>query len=78
MTHVDVRYKCACMAEEAAIDVPGRRDDELIETWMDVMGAALMLDHRRRSPLCMAKAMQYAKIYVPPHAVMIGQGLTKQ
>ncbi len=71
----EVIYKCRCMKEEAKLEIPARRDDEEIGSWMNILQAALTVDHRKRSPLCVRTAMEYAKIYVPPDG---GIGMEKK
>lgn len=68
-----VIYKCACMKDEAQVDVPSRNEDEEIMSWMNILGAALTVDHRRRSPLCMSEKMEYAKIYISPNGQIGGE-----
>jgi hypothetical protein len=69
----EVRYRCTCMKEEAALKVPYRRDGEDVGAWMRlVVTAAIYLDHRLRSPACCASAAQYVKIYLPENAPFIG------
>lgn len=71
---VEIKYKCHCMAEEVGLSVPSRDRDEDIQSWMTmVLQAAIYLDHRRRSPSCQAKNMEYAKIHLPENAEFIGQ-----
>lgn len=60
---MDIYYKCTCMAEEAMVWVPDRKEDQDVVEWVEkVVGAAIGADHSNRSPLCMRTKMEYAKI----------------
>lgn len=73
MSGVEVRYKCICIGDEASLEVPYRRADEDLNEWMEtIVGSACYLDHRRRSPLCQAKNMEYMKINSPENAPFVG------
>lgn len=67
-----ILYKCHCMAAEAAVEVAERRDGEDILDWMQHVQMAIGVDHRKRSVLCMATALEYAKIPVPEGSPAIG------
>lgn len=69
---VVIAYKCACMPVEASITVRYRRTDEDVTEWMEMVQAALGVDHQLRSPLCMRTAVEYAKIPAPENAPFIG------
>ena len=70
---VEIRYKCKCMSCEANLSVPFRRRGEDIVEWMETcVQRAIYLDHRQRSPLCLATALEYAKIPAPDSAPFIG------
>lgn len=74
----EVRYKCTCMKEEVSLRVPFRKDGEDIVEWMaNCVQTALYLDHRKRSPLCMRTAMEYAKMPVPENTPFIGADVKK-
>lgn len=69
-----ILYKCACMPAEGEIEVPFRRDGEDIVDWMrGCVEPSIYLDHRKRSPLCCAPTMEYAKIPVSEAADGIGE-----
>lgn len=55
-------YKCRCIAAEVEIVVPDRLPGSDIADWMGAVQACLGMDHRARSPRCMASALEYAKI----------------
>lgn len=76
---MNVIYKCRCMAEEATVAVPDRRDDENVVDWVQqIVGSALLLDHRTRSPDCRSNVTEYVKIPVDTgENAMIGR-VTKQ
>jgi hypothetical protein len=70
---ITIFYKCACMPAERSVDVPPRREDEDIIDWMETcVRLSIGLDHRKRSPLCRAAALEYAKIPAPENAPFIG------
>jgi hypothetical protein len=70
---VEVRYKCACLKEEATVHVPERGRGDDVADWVgETVGQAIGADHRKRSPLCQATKMEYAKI--PADGEFIGQG----
>lgn len=70
---IEVRYKCHCMAAEAVVKVPFRRDGETVTQWMQrCVETALYLDHRVRSPLCLSETMEYAKLPAPENAPFLG------
>jgi hypothetical protein len=71
---ITIFYRCTCMAEEAVITVPSRRETEDIIQWMDnVVAPALYLDHRGRSPKCSEATMEYLKIPLPEGTASIGE-----
>lgn len=62
---MNVIYKCGCMAEEATVWVPDRKDDQDVLDWVErTMGHALAADHRARSPQCRETKTEYVKIPV--------------
>ena len=66
-------YKCTCMAEEIAIDIPGRRPDQEITDWMEhTVKPWLGEDHQLRSPFCQAKAVEYLKLPMPEDGRRVG------
>lgn len=70
---VVVRYKCRCMTEEASVDVRYRGEHEDVKDWIVVvMSAALIEDHKRRSPLCRSTTMEYVKVPMPENSPMLG------
>jgi hypothetical protein len=70
---IELRYKCHCMPAEVSLKVRFRRADEDIIEWMEgVVRHAIGADHRRRSPIYRATAMEYAKIPAPENAPFIG------
>lgn len=72
---MNVTYKCRCMADEATIAVPDRRDDEDVVHWVEqTVGHALLRDHRVRSPRCLSNVTEYVTFEVDPEGRMpIGQ-----
>ncbi len=60
-----VMYKCSCMKDEAAFDMPARRFNEDIGDFMDRMTKWLGEDHALRSPFCRATKTEYVKMPVP-------------
>lgn len=72
---VKIRYKCACLQDEVAIDIEARRPHQDIAEWMEnVVTPALTKDHRQRSPICQATAVEYLKLAVPEDGRRIGDG----
>ena len=70
---LDIPYKCACMAEEAIVKVPVRREDEDVVDWMShICTAAIAIDHRFRSPDCRAEKIDYIKIPMSENTPYIG------
>lgn len=70
---IAIRYKCACMAEEATVQVRERQEGTDIVDWVEgVMGLALAADHKRRSPDCRRPRTEYVKIPAPENAPFIG------
>jgi hypothetical protein len=60
---IGVIYSCeGCGLRNVSLDVPARTEQETVTTWMDATVRRLSADHRRRSPLCRAKALQEVKI----------------
>lgn len=62
MSWIDVVYKCHCMSKEATLPIAARNRNEDILDFMGRIGVAIGNDHRKRSPLCKATHMEYAKI----------------
>lgn len=60
-----VRYKCACMKEEAIFDMPARRFNEDIAKFMARLQAWLGEDHSQRSPFCRSGKSEYVKLEAP-------------
>lgn len=67
-----ILYKCACMPAEAEVEVAERRENEDILDWMHHVQMAIGVDHRKRSPICMATTMEHCKIPVPENAPFLG------
>lgn len=67
-----VRYKCGCMPEEAAFEMPARRFNEDIADFMDRMKKWLGEDHSLRSPFCRSSKTEYVKLPVPEDGRGIG------
>jgi hypothetical protein len=66
-------YKCRCMAQQVAVDVQERTEDQDVVDWVEnTVGHAIGADHRARSPFCMATVMEFAKIPAPENAPFIG------
>jgi hypothetical protein len=63
------------MANEATITVADRRDDEGVVHWVETtVGGEVAKDHRKQSPACLARTMEYAKFEVDPEGnVPIGR-----
>lgn len=59
---MDVIYKCHCMKDEVTITVQDRHPDGDLGDWMTLAQHAIGVDHRARSPVCAAKAVEYVKI----------------
>lgn len=70
---ISIRYKCRCMAKEAAVDIRDREDGEDIIRWMNcAVQPGLGEDHRRRSPSCRASKTEYVKIPARENAPFLG------
>lgn len=69
MRTVTVFYKCKCMKEEVSVEVEERGFQEDIEEFMHRLVWTLAGDHTRRSPLCRATKMEYAKVPVTDKGV---------
>ncbi len=73
MAHVEIRFKCRCMAAERLITVPARRPGEDLGFWMaHVVQASIYIVHRTVHPTCDAVDMEYAKIPMMDGAPMLG------
>jgi len=59
---IDVIYKCKCFQKEIAFPLRERERTEDIEDFMNRVTYAIAADHLKRSPLCQATTMEYAKI----------------
>lgn len=69
----EVIYKCRCMATERTLNVRNREPDEDITDYMeDVVRREITDDHRMQSPICMAPALEYAKLPMPENAPGVG------
>jgi hypothetical protein len=75
---MDVTYKCACMSKEATVVVPDRHPKGDLMEWMELVQHCIGVDHRARSPICVATAMEYAKIPFDEAAPGLGMKATKQ
>lgn len=60
----EIRYKCACMKAEAVINVPERGSVEDVREFVERVQGDVSRDHRRLSPRCRSRTMEYAKIPV--------------
>jgi hypothetical protein len=69
---IDITYKCRCMSAEATFQVRNRVEGEDIATWMYDVQRKMGEDHTKRSPLCLATKVEYAKIPAPENAPFIG------
>ena len=73
LKHVDVRYKCRCFAEERTVQVIARHPANVVTAWLNiVVRPALEADHRKRSPLCMAKTLEYTKLPIDEPTGLVG------
>lgn len=62
---IEIRYKCTCLKEEAALWLKPRGDSEDVTVFMGRVRDGITADHRLRSPLCLASKMEYAKVPAP-------------
>lgn len=69
---IAIFYKCRCMKEEATVEMVHRKSGEDVVDWMRKVQEVVGADHFKRSPLCMATKMEYAKIPAPENAPFIG------
>lgn len=69
---IQIPYKCACMPAEAIVEVRYRNQGEDMLAYMEIVVGTIGADHRKRSPLCQAQAMEYAKLPAPENAPFIG------
>jgi hypothetical protein len=60
-----IRYKCSCMKDEVAFDMPARRFNEDLERFMPRMQKWLGEDHAQRSPFCRTSKTEYVKMEMP-------------
>lgn len=60
-----MRYKCTCMEEETAFEMPARHFNEDVSDFMERVQKWLGEDHSLRSPFCRATKMEYLKIPAP-------------
>jgi hypothetical protein len=68
-----VIYKCKCLQDEVTFQVRARGPHQDIANWMrNQVEPGLSRDHRERSPLCMATAVEYLKLPVPEDNRRIG------
>lgn len=67
-----IRYKCSCLSEEVAFDMPARRFNEDISDFMERMKRWLGEDHSQRSPFCRSGKTEYVKLPVPEDGRPIG------
>lgn len=70
---MEIRYKCRCMAKEAAIEVNDRLEGQDVVDWMKgEVTVEVSLDHRTRSPLCHETKMEYVKLPYDSESGRIG------
>lgn len=69
---IKIFYKCKCMQDQAALDVPERPIGGAIEVWMAVVQQAISIDHNNRNPQCRATTLEYAKIPLDDNAPQLG------
>lgn len=69
---IEVRYKCRCLENEVSVRVRYRETHEDISDWMETVQQSIGSDHHKRSPMCRATAMEYAKIPIPENAPGVG------
>jgi hypothetical protein len=67
-----IRYKCSCMQDEAAFDMPARRFNEDTIDFMGRVTKWLSDVHSQRSPFCRTSKCEYVKIPVPEDGRPIG------
>lgn len=67
-----MRYKCSCMAEEIAFEMPARRFNEDVADFMTRAQKWLGEDHSQRSPFCRSGKVEYLKIPIPEDDRPIG------
>lgn len=60
-----ILYKCACMKEETALEMPARHFNEDMPAFMARVTKWLGEDHSLRSPFCRSDKTEYVKIEVP-------------
>lgn len=60
-----ILYKCSCMKEEGAFEMPARRFSEDTADFMERMQKWLGEDHSHRSPFCRSGTAEYVKMAVP-------------
>ena len=71
---MNVLYRCRCMAEDASVWVPDRKDGQDVVDWVEqTVGRALAADHRARSPLCASEKVEHVSIPLPPGTEHLGQ-----
>jgi hypothetical protein len=68
----NVIYKCRCMTEEIAFEMPARRFNEDIADFMERVKRWLGEDHSQRSPFCRETNVEYLKLPVPEDGRGIG------
>lgn len=59
---IEIRYKCRCLPREVSFHMRERLSHEPIEDFMKHVQLAISVDHNNRSPLCLARALEYAKL----------------
>lgn len=55
-------YKCSCHKDERKFLVEARQVAEDIEVLMHRVADAMTKDHKKRSPFCQAKKVEYMKV----------------
>jgi len=76
---IEVKYRCGCMAAEAALLVIPRDPKRDVAEWIDgPLMAAVSYDHKTRSPFCRAVALEYLKIPADDPTGAIGVKPTAQ
>lgn len=69
---ITVKFSCdGCGLHRVDHDVPARGPDQDVIAWMDATRLLVTIEHRRRSPRCVAMAMQELMIPIA-HATVIG------
>ena len=69
---IGIKYKCSCMRQEATLAISERSVVEDISEFMDRVAITVSRDHSTRSPLCVARQMEYAKVPIDAQTGAVG------